>query len=203
MATLTSTRSWPLRTSSLPMCAPLIPKYVVRTSEPAKCAVVRSAIDVSCFHFSEIFEHLRRFFMPDFSRYVALRATPQLSKSRNPFKEVFGRRPKSSRPALRDGKALRKIEEVVGFPGGAASIAAAPRRTTWPKIALILAARFRPADKLRAMTQRRKESRSREEWEMMGMRRGLRGCQIYGGSGNRRTETEEMKNRAKRSLPIA
>jgi hypothetical protein len=74
------------------MCAPLIPKYVVRTSGPVKCAVVRSAIAVSCFHFSKIFEHLRRFSMPDFSPFEALRATPQLSKSRNPFKEVFGRR---------------------------------------------------------------------------------------------------------------
>jgi hypothetical protein len=74
------------------MCAPLIPKYVVRTSGPAQCADVRSAIDVSCFHFVEIFEHLRRFSMPDFSARDALRATPQLSKTRNPFKEVFGRR---------------------------------------------------------------------------------------------------------------
>jgi hypothetical protein len=57
-----------------------------------KCAVVRSAIDVSCFHFSKIFEHLRRFSMPVFSPFVARRATPQVSKTRNPFKEVFGRR---------------------------------------------------------------------------------------------------------------
>jgi hypothetical protein len=53
---------------------------------------VRSAIDVSCFHFVEIFEHLRRLSMPFFSLSDALRATPQLSKRRNPFKEVFGRR---------------------------------------------------------------------------------------------------------------
>jgi hypothetical protein len=74
------------------MCAPLIPKFVMRTSGPAQCAVVRSAIDVSCFRFLEIFEHLRRFSIAVFSPLVVLRATPQLSKRRNPFKEVFGRR---------------------------------------------------------------------------------------------------------------
>ena len=114
LARLTSTRFWPLRTSSLPMCAPLIPKFVVRTSEPAKCAVVRSAIDVSCFHFVEIFEHLRRLSMPVFSLLVVLCATPQLSKSRNPFKEVFGRRPKSSR--LR-----RNVTGTLRVPSGAAA----------------------------------------------------------------------------------
>jgi hypothetical protein len=79
-STLTSTRFWSLRTTLLPMCAPLIPKFVVRTSGPAKCAVVRSAIDVSCFHFLELFEHLRRFSIAVFSPLNALRATPQLSK---------------------------------------------------------------------------------------------------------------------------
>ena len=126
------------------MCAPLIPKFVVRTSEPAQCAVVRSAIDVTCFHFFQNFEHLRRFSMPVFSTVEALRATPQLSKYKNPFKEVFGR---------------RLFCEI-------ASIA--------QKIALLLAARFRLPRSLAqrrqaAETQSRMRGRWGEEEEILGM----------------------------------
>jgi hypothetical protein len=125
------------------MCAPLIPKFVVRTSRPAQCADVRSAIDVSCFRFVQIFEHLRRFSIAVFSLFDALRATPQLSKSRNPFKEVFGR---------------RLFCEIA--PIGENS------PCYWPRA---LDAGSRAQRRQDAKTQRR---RAAEEREMMGMGRG-------------------------------